>query len=110
MYRGGTNELKQLLGKRVKSRANQDQALYNPEGVSQQLKSIAIGQEGFVAHPVGVYALVAFPNLGQPPASIEKLVMGGQFFVVAVVWEDFQKYFDIEVSDDKNTRAGFRRS
>lgn len=104
VFSGGTQEIKALLGRRVRTTASISGLLVydpNPAQKKHETFDLSHGRVGFVGHssPQRHDLLVAFPiNRSSNPPSLEALSRSGSFKVVVVNAPTFKHKFEIEAS------------
>ncbi len=99
VFLGGTEQVKQLYGRRVRARVPLQLSLYDPINNRQETTQIAAGTIGLVSrpHPTKFDFLIAFAKKPiAPVTTIEKLMQGGDFKVVMVNEPTFKQQFEIE--------------
>lgn len=100
VFNGGTEQVKALVGKRVRTNSNLLSArIYDPINNQQRTTDMSKGSVGFVANPLGADLLLAFPLQGGAAAgSLDALVRNGSFRVIVVNTPTFRTRFDVEVA------------
>lgn len=99
VFTGGTEQIKQLKGRRVRCKAQIQLNLYDPINNKQETAVIAAGSIGIVSnhHPTQFCLLIAFDM--RPSASVttlESIMRGGRFNVFMVNDPTFKMQFEIE--------------
>ena len=98
VFQGGTQQIKELKGKRVRAKvALSSIRIYDPIHHQQTTADLEEGSVGFVTAPQGADLLVAFPEEpNSSPQVLEALVRSGRFFVVQINGPTFKQRFDVE--------------
>ena len=99
VFSGGTEQIKQLKGRRVRCKAPIQLNLYDPINNKQESAAIAPGSIGIVSnhHPTQFYLLIAFDM--RPSATVttlENMMRGGNFRVFMVNEPTFKFQFEVE--------------
>lgn len=101
IYRGGSQEVRALLGKRVRARTAMSACrVYDPIGHKQETTDIALLAEGLVGHvPAGQFdqVLLAFP--AEHGARLTSLEQAARHKIrsILVNWPTFRANFDIDL-------------
>jgi hypothetical protein len=100
VFLGGTEQIRGLLGRRVRSRVTlQDVNVYDPSVARPQTFDVRAGAIGFVAHPhpARFDFLLAFPlDQSRLPSGLGALNRPGAFKVVEINEPTFKFQFEIE--------------
>jgi len=99
VFLGGTEQIKQLKGRRVRARTALQLKVYDPIHNSDESMHLAPGTIGLVAnpHPTRFDFLIVFPTKpGPAPTSLDSLTRGGDFKVLMVNEPTFKLQFEIE--------------
>ncbi len=99
VFTGGTEQIKQFKGKKVRARAQLQLNVYDPINNKQESIIIKSGAMGLISnqHPTQFSLLVAFDL--RPTATIttlENIMRGGTFKVVIVNEITFKQQFEVE--------------
>jgi hypothetical protein len=98
VFRGGTQEIKKITGKRTRTRQPLlGCRLRGTDPNSTATADLPAGAVGFIGHPAHDELLVAFPcNPKQQFASMDAMSRSGAFFVIYVNEPTFKSMFEIE--------------
>ena len=99
VFLGGTEQIKQLKGRKVRTIVALEMPVYDPIHEKPQVLALAAGVVGLVAnpHPTRFDFLIAFPSKTSTNlTTIEALMKAGDFKVVIVNEPTFKQQFEIE--------------
>ena len=98
VFNGGTEEIKRLIGKRVRTKRDLlDFPLHDPARPLPGKRTVPSGAIGFVANPYRDGVLLAFPDKpGAACMTLDALARQHAFYVVFVNQPTFKSQFEIE--------------
>jgi len=99
VFLGGTEQIKQLKGRRVRPRTALRVGVYDPIHNSNESIELAAGRVGLIAHPHPTlfHFLIVFPTkLNSAITTLDNLGRSGDFKVVIVNEPTFKHQFEIE--------------
>ncbi len=98
LFQGGTQQVKKLVGARVRTRRPLlDARLYEPIDHAQETTEVRRHTEGYIANPLGPEILIALSTHGiHAPPSLKALQRSGRVQVLVINAPTFKKQFEIE--------------
>lgn len=99
VFMGGTEQIRQLKGRRVRTRTALRLPMYDPIHNRDESISLAAGTVGLVTnpHPTLFQFLIAFPTkAGNELTTLDRLARNGDVKVVIVNEPTFKQQFDVE--------------